>query len=111
MLCGMRAFLVALIAIVANSHPAGAEPQHKWYGWQTLALDGAAAVTFFSAPDTPVGTGAAATYLLSAPIVHLAHGGRMRGLTSMPVRACRPSGRWAACSSRGSTAVTSAMTA
>jgi len=59
----------------ASEH-APAWPREHWYGWQTLATDGAAASQFALAVPTHnvafVGLGAG-TFLLGAPIVHLVH--------------------------------------
>jgi hypothetical protein len=77
----------------------------RWYGYQTLALDGAAAALFSSGvfltiaeakgdgdPTSGlamVGLGAA-TYLFGAPTVHWAHGRTAAGLESLGLRVLAP---------------------
>ncbi len=66
------------------------KPKSRWYGWQTLATDGAATMMLFAAADSRDGAGLAygslAMYNLGAPIVHFAHGNFGRGLGSLAVR-------------------------
>lgn len=60
-------------------YPPPAKPKREWYGWQTLATDGAAFMMVYGASQSrgrdgaPLAYGALATYSLGAPIVHLAH--------------------------------------
>ena len=70
-----------------------------WYGWQTLAFDGAALamgltlVAANPADGTVAGTlgyGAGATFLLGAPAVHLAHEHPWKALASVGLRAGLP---------------------
>ncbi len=57
----------------------------RWYGWQTLIMDGAA---LGLTPINPfVGLG---MYLLGAPIVHAAHGRFLMGLGDMGLRISAP---------------------
>ena len=60
-------------AIDARRKPEGS----RWYGWQTLATDGAAVALLaigVAAEKGPVIGVSAATFALGGPIVHLAHG-------------------------------------
>ncbi len=79
--------------------PAPPKPERRWYGWQTLATDGAAiallAGTAFGAAAADVTEGplittgyslGLATYALGGPIVHFAHGNTWRGLASFGIR-------------------------
>jgi hypothetical protein len=79
--------------------PAPPKPERRWYGWQTIATDGAAIALFTgtafaaAATDVPEGplvtTGYSlglATYALGGPIVHFAHGNPWRGLGSFGIR-------------------------
>lgn len=59
----------------------------RWYGWQTLIVDGASLLTLPFAP--PIGvTG----YFVGAPIVHLAHGRPLASLASVGARVVLPVG-------------------
>jgi hypothetical protein len=59
----------AASAPCAPPEPKASEARERWYGWQTLLVDGASALATPVAP--PLGLGG---YLLGAPIVHLANG-------------------------------------
>jgi hypothetical protein len=71
-----------------------------WYGWQTLAVDGAAFVIAgvgVVASDGGQGSGgaelallAAGTYVLGGPVVHFAHENGFRGLASLGLRVATP---------------------
>jgi hypothetical protein len=66
----------------------------RWYGWQTLTLDGAAlgvAVggSAFVDRDVPIVAGLG-TYALGAPIVHVAHGEPWRAAGSFGLRVGLP---------------------
>jgi hypothetical protein len=69
-------------------------PAKRWYGWQTLATDGAAIASFVLAGTTDetsvlpaVGLGA---YLLGGPIVHAAHDNWGRAALSLGMRTVIP---------------------
>jgi hypothetical protein len=72
----------------------------SWYGWQTLAVDGAAllmAVGGVSVSDGGQGNGgqafaglATATYALGGPIVHFAHAHVSSGFASLALRVFTP---------------------
>lgn len=59
----------AAAAPCAPPEPRTSEARERWYGWQTLLVDGMSLVATPLAP--PLGLGG---YLLGAPIVHLANG-------------------------------------
>jgi hypothetical protein len=59
-----------------------------WYGWQTLATDGAALFLNFGQMQT--GHGALAAYGLGGPMVHLIHARPMTALASFGVRVAFP---------------------
>jgi hypothetical protein len=59
-----------------------------WYGWQTLATDGAA--LFLNFGQTPTERGALAAYGLGGPMVHLIHERPMTALASLGVRVGLP---------------------
>jgi hypothetical protein len=77
-------------ALPVSSDATSAENQKpgvvkRWYGWQTLILDGVALVL---TPINPyVGLG---TYLLGAPIVHGAHGRFLTGFGDLGLRFSAP---------------------
>jgi hypothetical protein len=83
---GVAALLVAPAA-------ARADGDGRWYGWQTLALDGAAfgggAIAGVTRSE-PVAAGAAALYLLGPAVVHLAHDRRGAAAASAGLRAAVP---------------------
>lgn len=65
--------------------------KRTWYGWQTLATDGAAFLMIYAAAQSRGGSeglayGSLATYTLGAPIVHFGHNNYGRGLGSLAVR-------------------------
>jgi hypothetical protein len=69
--------------------------QPEWYGYQTLAADGAAVVMTAGAlvSDSPTNTlayAALGTYLLGAPIVHFAHKRVGMGFADFGIRAGAP---------------------
>src|SRR5438128_401463 len=70
----------------------------EWYGYETLATDGAALGMVLVAAPMPAGmrdrvaAGALATYLLGGPVVHWANGEGARGLESLGLRAGLPIG-------------------
>jgi hypothetical protein len=79
--------------------PAPPKPERRWYGWQTLATDGAAfaliggtaaASAATDAPEGPLFTAGYAlgfaTYALAAPVVHFAHRNSWLGLASFALR-------------------------
>ena len=67
--------------------------ESRWYGWQTLLVDGAAIGTLFAAAGTEsselaiLGVG---TFYLGAPIVHFTHGNVGRGFGSLGLRVGAP---------------------
>ena len=73
--------------------------QSRWYGYQTLATDGAAlafgglsAGTDGRTPREIFGTLALGSYLAGAPIVHLSNGHPLKALASLGLRAAAPVG-------------------
>lgn len=69
--------------------------KERWYGWQTLALDGLALTALVATPsqyvdDESAGTGlfyaAIGTFVLGGPIVHAAHGNWGRAAGSAALR-------------------------
>ncbi len=63
------------------------QPKH-WYGWQILALDGAAFTTVMIGHDDPaIGLPSFAVWGLGAPVTHLAHGNAGGALGSFGLRA------------------------
>jgi hypothetical protein len=66
----------------------------RWYGWQTLAADGAAigllATTWSVGDGTLAEAGAVLTYWLGAPFVHVAHERPLTALASTGLRAGAP---------------------
>jgi hypothetical protein len=72
----------------------GDEPQRnrsrrRWYGWQTLLVDGGAFILFVGAvnnQNSELGLVGFGGYLLGAPIVHWAHGHGGKGLASFAIR-------------------------
>jgi hypothetical protein len=92
-----RACVVAvLLVLFAPSSALAAEPgSHRWYGGQTLAVDGAAVALLvaggLSERSFAVLAGlSAATYLIGAPLVHVAHGEGTRGGGSFMIRVGAP---------------------
>ncbi len=72
-------------------------PRRRWYGWQTLIVDGAstlALVAIASRSDTDSDdawlTGLAVAYSAAPPIIHLAHGHPGKALLSLGIRAVGP---------------------
>jgi hypothetical protein len=79
--------------------PVPPKPERRWYGWQTLATDGAAIALLVgtasaaAAADLSEGpllttgyTLGLVTYALGGPIVHFSHGNTWRGLASFGIR-------------------------
>ena len=79
--------------------PTPPKPERPWYGWQTLATDGAAIALLVgtasaaAAADVSEGpvfttgyTLGLATYALGGPVIHFAHGSPWRGLASFGIR-------------------------
>jgi hypothetical protein len=76
------------------------EAPSRWYGWQTLAADGASLALSIGAigvagsgSDTPseaLAWGALATYALAAPVVHWVHENPGRGFASLGLRVGGP---------------------
>jgi hypothetical protein len=105
--------VAVLLAAVLGSHHARAsdaaprppprfaeEPPSRWYGWQTLATDGAA-VGLISAslatvdngrnsPSSALAWGALGVYALGAPVMHFVHENPGRGLASFGMRVGGP---------------------
>jgi hypothetical protein len=79
-------------------------PKKRWYGWQSLAVDGGAVLMAFTAlkldesrgatdSNAPTGElllGSAAAYGLVAPTIHLLHDNGWRALGSFGLRATLP---------------------
>jgi len=57
----------------------------RWYGWQTLLVDGAALGFASTGSDLSVGI-----YALGGPVVHWAHGNTWRGVGSLVLRVGAP---------------------
>ena len=94
------AVTVAPVALADGTPPpSSADPSTPthWYGYQTLATDGAALTLAIpaiflggSGAQTPLGIGGALTYGLGAPIVHFAHGRFGQGVFDLGLRAGMP---------------------
>jgi hypothetical protein len=85
-------------AFAADEAPPDVAPQapaKRWYGWQTMAVDGLAlgltvtGLTSELPALTSVGLG---TYALGPPVVHAAHGKVGTGLASFGIRVLAPVG-------------------
>lgn len=81
----------------ATTHFVAEEPddvtETRWYGWQTLTLDGIAFAMTASAValnSEIVGYTSVATYAVGAPIVHLVQGHPFKGLGSLGLRVGLP---------------------
>lgn len=82
-------------ATTATSRASEVPQVERWYGWETLAFDGAAlamgitmVATEPSSPVLPVA--AATTFYAGAPALHLAHGHADKALGSLGLRAALP---------------------
>lgn len=82
-----------------SARAATPEKPSRWYGWQTLAADGGAAVLVLSAvsfdqrpgsPSTALAFGALGTYALGGPIIHLVHQNYGRSAASLGMRVGGP---------------------
>lgn len=67
--------------------------KRTWYGWQTLATDGAAFLSVYAAAESRGGGGGEGMaylglglYTVGAPIVHMAHNNPGRGIASLAIR-------------------------
>lgn len=105
----MRSLLPSLIAgslLLASSTawaddapsaaPQAPTPTH-WYGYQTLAVDGAALAVLlpsFAVTDprasTALAFGSGATFLVGGPVVHWAHGADLKGFADLGIRVGLP---------------------
>ena len=69
-------------------------PKLEWYGWQTLAVDGAATGLFLSATadrgSTVLYGLSGVTYAIGAPSIHLGHGQWEMSIASLGVRVVTP---------------------
>ncbi len=72
-------------------------PRRRWYGWQTLLLDGVAfsmlASSAYVSNNSASGTlavGSLVTYAVGAPIVHIAHGHTAKGFGDLGLRVGLP---------------------
>jgi hypothetical protein len=80
--------------------PLADERPSRWYGWQTLAADGASLALIIGSisladsggdsPSAALGWGAFGTYALGAPIIHLTHSNPGRGFASLGMRVGGP---------------------
>jgi hypothetical protein len=80
-----------LVEGAARADPAPVAPlpaatERQWYGWQTLAADGAALV-FGTQGQVEAGL---ATFVFGAPVVHWAHGRVGAGFGSLALRVSLP---------------------
>ena len=75
--------------------------QERWYGWQSLTIDGTILVTLIAAGSSSTTRGdagyvtaraALGGYLLGGPVTHFVHGSPSRGLGSLGLRATLPIG-------------------
>lgn len=76
-------------------------PSPRWYGWQTLALDGAllaSTVVYLESHDGRTDPAVLLTglgvYALGAPTIHVAHGQWGHGLASLAARVVAPLTTW-----------------
>lgn len=78
-------------AVAAPPPPAATvakvEMETRWYGWQTLVLDGVAIVTTPIVPALGVGI-----YMFAPPLVHVGHGRPLVGLGDFGLRVGAPLG-------------------
>jgi hypothetical protein len=73
--------------------PEPAEGDSRWYGWQTLAVDGGAlalTVNGGMADSEPLILAGVSAYLVGPMVVHFVHGRPFRGLGSLALRAGLP---------------------
>lgn len=73
--------------------PVPVREEKKWYGWQTLIVDGATVVTTIGvAPASSSGAAAVfwSGYLLGGPIVHWSNGQLGKGFASLGIRVGAP---------------------
>jgi hypothetical protein len=90
-------------AVQYSLHPPAAEPQsNRWYGWQTLATDGASFALVVGSISLGGGgdggnsissvllLGAFGAYALGGPVVHLVHGNPGRAFASLGMRVGGP---------------------
>jgi hypothetical protein len=87
-----------ILALVSAAHAEERTEPARWYGWQTLAVDGlsvsAVGVGLAFRDEHPVGYLALgsglAGYVLAAPIVHFAHGRTTPAFASLALRVGAP---------------------
>jgi len=85
-----------------SEHPQADEaivqhPRRRWYGWQTLIVDGVATTALIAvaarnsseSPDAWL-TGIAVTYAVVPPVIHLAHGHPGKAILSLGIRSIGP---------------------
>lgn len=72
-------------------------PRRRWYGWQTLIVDGGATLALLALAarsdtngDDAWLTGIAVAYSVAPPIIHLAHGHPGKALLSLGIRVVGP---------------------
>jgi hypothetical protein len=79
---------------LSKQAPGQDKPRRRWYGWQTLLVDGLTGMATIAALDSRdrsdvagafvfVGAGA---FVVGTPIVHFAHGHAGKGLASLAIR-------------------------
>lgn len=84
---------VPVYAPVGSAPPAPPKEERKWYGWQTLIVDGATLVTTIAlaAPSPQAANGVFwSGYLLGGPIVHWSNGQLGMGFASLGLRVGAP---------------------
>jgi hypothetical protein len=89
-----RAFLAALVVVLptsaAHAEPEATEPEatteSRWYGWQTLVVDGGTILVAIPTSGAALLVG----YPLGGPIVHWAHGRVETGFADLGIRLGAP---------------------
>jgi hypothetical protein len=91
----MKLSVAIAVALAAEGlcQPSAAHADDRWYGWQTLAVDGVADVLFvggsFGENENATMVGLA-VYLLGAPIIHGSHSEWPRAGLSLGLRGALP---------------------
>lgn len=79
--------------VAERQEPAPGRVERSWYGWQVLAVDGAATGLFITAAASrsrPVFTSGIFVYALSAPAVHAFHARPWPAVGSLALRVVVP---------------------